>query len=172
MHLEPAAADDLPALLALIEGAYRGDSAREGWSHEADLLDGQRIDQNALRAILADPAQHLLVLRDGDSIRACANLADKGDGLAYLGLLTVEPRFQASGIGRALLTAAEDHARREMACDRLEMTVIVQRAELIAWYERRGYRQSGERRPFPMDDPRFGLPKRGDLDFVVLEKGL
>ena len=54
----------------------------------------------------------------------------------------------------------------------MEMTVIANRGELIAWYERRGYVLTGERRPFPLDDPRFGLPKTRDLAFVVLEKPL
>ena len=52
------------------------------------------------------------------------------------------------------------------------MTVIAQRAELIAWYERRGYARTGEARPFPYGDPRFGEPRRDDLSFLVLEKPL
>jgi N-acetylglutamate synthase-like GNAT family acetyltransferase len=166
MHLESASYKDLPALHALIESAYRGDSARRGWSHEADLLDGQRTDLAALEAMLADPARHLLVLRDHDELRACVALTDKSDGLAYLGMLTVDPERQSSGLGKLILAAAE------FAATRIEMTVIEQRGELIAWYERRGYAQTGERRPFPAHDPRFGLPKRADLIFVVLEKRL
>ncbi len=172
MHLGTATQEDLTALHALIESAYRGDSARRGWSHEADLLHGQRTDLAALEAALGDPAQHLLVLRDGDSLAACVSLTDKGDGLAYLGLLTVDPGRQASGIGRLLLAASEDHARQAYGAMRIEMTVIAQREELIAWYERRGYSRTGETRPFPAADPRFGLPRRDDLVFVVLEKRL
>ena len=172
MHLERASAADLQPLHALIESAYRGDSARRGWSHEADLLGGQRTDLEALEAALADPAQHLLVLRDGSSLRACVSLADKGGGLTYLGLLTVDPGQQAAGLGRLILAAAEDHAAAHFAATRIEMTVIAQRAELIAWYERRGYALTDERRPFPLGDARFGLPRRGDLEFVVLERAL
>ena len=172
MHLEPASVDDLPALHALIETAYRGDSARAGWSHEADLLDGQRTDVAALETMLADPAQHLLVLRDGEAIRACVALTDKGAGLAYLGMLTVDPSRQAAGVGRLILAAAEDHCSAHFAAKRIEMTVIAQRSELIAWYERRGYSRTEERRPFPSHDPRFGQPKRDDLFFEVLDKQL
>ena len=172
MHLEPASRHDLPALHALIESAYRGDSARLGWSHEADLLDGQRTDLDALEAMLGDPAQHLLVLRDNEVLRACVALTDKGDGLAYLGMLTVDPARQSAGLGRMILAAAEDHAAAHFAARRIEMTVIAQRAELIAWYERRGYARTGEQRPFPAQDPRFGLPRRDDLVFDVLEKAL
>ncbi len=171
MHLKPATRDDLPALHALIESAYRGDSARRGWSHEADLLDGQRTDLAALEAMVADPAQQLLVFRDNDTLRACVALTDKGDGIAYLGMLTVDPERQAAGLGKLMLAAAEDHAAAELGAERIEMTVIAQRSELIAWYERRGYALSGERRPFPTD-PRFGLPQRDDLEFVVLERRL
>ena len=172
MHLDPAARDDLPALHALIESAYRGESARQGWSHEADLLGGQRTDIDALDAMLADPAQHLLVLRDGDELRACVALTDKSAGLAYLGMLTVEPSRQSAGLGRMILAAAEDHAAAHFAATRIEMTVIAQRHELIAWYERRGYARTGEQRPFPGHDPRFGLPQRDDLAFEVMEKTL
>src|SRR5688572_32852287 len=106
MHLEPATPDDLPALHALIESAYRGDTARTGWSHEADLLEGQRTDLEALDAMLGDPAQHLLVLRDNEVLRACVAMTDKGSGLAYLGMLTVDPARQSAGLGRMILTAA------------------------------------------------------------------
>ena len=172
MHLEPASREDLPALHALIESAYRGESARAGWSHEADLLEGQRTDIAALDEALGDPSQQLLVLRDGDRLRACVSLSRRDDALAYLGLLTVDPRQQATGVGRIVLAAAEDHARAEFGADRIEMTVIRQRRELIAWYQRRGYALSGESRPFPSDDPRFGIPKQNDLEFVVMEKRL
>ena len=170
MHLEPAQSADLPALHDLIESAYRGDSAKLGWTHEADLLGGQRTDLDALEAMLADPAQTILILRDGEEIDACVALADRGGGLTYIGMFTVAPSRQATGIGRLLLAASEEHAASAFNATRIEMTVIAQRSELIAWYERRGYHLTGERRPFPAADPRFGLPKREDLEFVVLEK--
>jgi len=169
MHLEPATADDLPALHALIESAYRGASARLGWSHEADLLKGQRTDLAALEAMLNDPAQHLMIFRDNELLRACVALTDKGNALAYLGMLTVDPQQQANGFGRLILAAAEERAAA-FGAKRVEMTVIIQREELIAWYERRGYACTGERRPFPHADPRFGLPRRADLEFLVMER--
>ena len=171
MHLEPATSDDLPALHALVESAYRGESARRGWSHEADLLEGQRTDLAALEATLADPKQHLLVFRDNEVLRACVALTAKGDGLAYLGMLTVDPKRQGAGLGRLILAAAEEHAAA-FGASRVEMTVIAQRSELIAWYERRGYALTGEQRPFPHGDPRFGLPRRDGLIFAVMEKTL
>jgi GNAT superfamily N-acetyltransferase len=168
----PAASSDVAALHRLIESAYRGDAARAGWTHEADLLGGQRTDEAELRDILAD-GRRLLLLAEVDGVLAgCVQVADQGEGLAYLGLLTVDPIRQAGGLGRRLLDAAEAEARSRFAAARLEMTVIRQRAELIAWYERRGYRLTGETRPFPLDDERFGLPQTRELEFVVLEKAL
>lgn len=172
MTLTPANPADLDSLHALVHRAYRGDTARAGWSHEADLLDGQRTDRESLVDALADPAQALLVMRDGDDLVACVSLADKGDGRTYLGMLTVDPQRQAAGLGRALLSGAEQAAATIFGAQIVEMTVVAQRDELIAWYERRGYRLTGERRPFPAADPRFGLPKRDDLAFVVMDKNL
>ncbi|WP_312146330.1 GNAT family N-acetyltransferase [Brevundimonas sp.] len=172
----PAAPDDVPALHRLIESAYRGDSAKSGWTHEADLLGGQRTDEAELLDILADVSRVILLAEveaNGERLlTGCVQVADQGEGLAYLGLLTVDPTRQAGGLGRLLIDAAEAEARGRFGATRMEMTVIRQRSELIAWYERRGYRLTGETRPFPLDDERFGLPQTRELDFVVMEKAL
>lgn len=168
----PAAPQDVPALRRLIESAYRGDAARAGWTHEADLLGGQRTDEAELRDILADAGRVILLAEVDGALTGCVQVADQGEGLAYLGLLTVDPTRQAGGLGRLLIEAAEAEARSRFAAARMEMTVIRQRGELIAWYERRGYALTGETRPFPLDDERFGLPQTRDLEFVVMEKAL
>lgn len=164
--------DDLPLLHALIERAYRGDSARLGWTHEADLLGGQRTDVEELTAILTDPERVMLLAYHGAALVGCVKLADEGERLAYLGMLSIEPTLQAAGLGRSLVTAAEAEAIRRFEADRMRITVIRQRLELIAWYERRGYVLTGAEAPFPMDDERFGRPRRRDLVFVVMEKTL
>ena len=167
-----ATADDVPALHALVHGAYRGDSARRGWTHEADLLDGARIDLATLKTIVADPAQAVLLAERDGRLLGCVQVTDKGRGLAYLGMLTVDPALQGGGLGRSLIAAAEAEARALFRAGKMEMTVIVQRAELIDWYGRRGYLPTGEVRPFPATDPRFGVPRRDDLAFVVLAREL
>lgn len=176
MQFRIAAAPDIPALHKLIESAFRGDSARVGWTHEADLLGGQRTDVGALSDILASPVQSMLVAEDGDDLLGCVCLTDKGEvggaRRAYLGMLTVRPALQGAGLGRALLEEAERYAREALAARVMEMTVIRQRPELIAWYLRRGYVDSGREEPFPLDDPKFGLPKTRELVFVVLERAL
>ncbi|MDF0546230.1 GNAT family N-acetyltransferase [Sphingobium sp. H39-3-25] len=150
---------DLPLLHPVIERAYRGDTARQGWTFESDLLDGQRTDIAALSAILASPVDRLLVAERDGALIGCVQVTDKGapehgDGgthSAYLGLLCVDPSLQAAGLGRALLAAAEALAVQAFGAERIEMTVIDQRAELIAYYEQRGYVRTGESRPFPLD---------------------
>lgn len=156
--IRPATLADLPALHPVIERAYRGDSARQGWTHEADLLSGERTDAETLAAIVSDPAQELLALYEGDTPLGCVNVANRGGGLAYLGLLCVEPTRQGEHLGRTLITAAEEYARAIYGCSTIEMTVIEQRRELIAYYERRGWARTGERRPFPIPlDPPFTM---------------
>jgi ribosomal protein S18 acetylase RimI-like enzyme len=155
---------DASALKALLEAAYRGNSARAGWNHEADILDDERIGRAELDALLADPAVTILTARDGAALIGCVAVTRKDTALGYLGMLCVLPTLQSGGLGRRLLDAAEDHARG-LGLAAMEMTVIDSRDALIAWYERRGYRRTGETRPFPvLRDP--------PVTFVVLEKPL
>ncbi|MDE2348872.1 MAG: GNAT family N-acetyltransferase [Gammaproteobacteria bacterium] len=163
---------DVAAIVDLVNGAYRGDGSRAGWTTEADLLGGQRTDAAAVAALVGAPDGALLTLRAGESLMACVHLEKRPDALCYLGMLTVRPDLQRAGIGRRLLGAAEAFAQRRFAATRIEMTVIEARTELIDWYRRRGYAPTGETRPFPYGDARFGLPRREDLRFVVLRRAL
>lgn len=173
LTFRPAEVSDAAALVALVNSAYRGPSSRAGWTTEADLLGGQRTDEAALREFLTAPTaiRLMLTVRTNDALLACVQLERRGE-TAYLGMLTVSPPHQAGGIGRRLLEAAEETVRLRWEARAVEMTVIAQRVELIAWYERRGYRRTGDTAPFPYGDPRFGLPQRTDLHFVVLRKPL
>ena len=172
MRLEAAGLEDVTELRALIERAYRGQTARAGWSHEADLLTGPRTSKQELNEFIADPWRRLLVWREGGAIRACVLLWDRGGGLSYLGMLTVDPALQGDGLGKRLLEAAEAFAREELGASRMEMQVFSRRRELLSFYDRRGYRLTGERRPFPYAEwPQSGALFE-DLEFVVLEKEL
>ena len=174
MPLIPAADTDLEAVADLVNSAYRGETSRQGWTTEADYLDGQRTDPETLRRQLAeDPGAILLTLRDDREgpLLGTVWLEPAGDGAWYLGMLTVRPDLQARQLGRAVLTGAEVYAAG-LGAKRVIMTVVNIRDTLIAWYERRGYRLTGEVRPFPYDDPSLGIARRDDLAFVVLEKPL
>lgn len=171
LPIEVAGEGDLAGLHVLIEAAYRGDSARRGWTHEADLLGGQRTDIEALAGIVGDPAQRLLVARGSAGLAGCIQITPKDGGIGYLGLLAVDPEVQANGLGARLIAAAEVHLAG-LGATTVEMTVIRQRTELIAYYERRGYALTGELRDFPYGDARFGEPRTDELAFVVLAKPL
>lgn len=145
-----AALDDLSELHALIERAYRGDSARKGWTHEADMLSDPRTDIATLSAILADARSRLLLAIVAERITGCVQISDIGEGTAYLGLLCVDPASQASGLGRHLIAEAEAQAQAVFAARRMTMSVIEARTELIAYYVRRGYEPTGRQLDFPV----------------------
>lgn len=172
LRIRQAGTDDIAALLPLIEGAYRGEGSRRGWTTEADLLGGQRTDAEALAEILADPKQAILMAEIGGQLVGSVLMADRGEGTGYLGMLSVDPTRQGHGLGKALVRAVEAGVVERFGAQRIEMQVLWQRDSLLAWYERMGYRRTGETRPFPMDNPRMGLPLRDDLWFEVLEKAL
>jgi GNAT superfamily N-acetyltransferase len=172
MTLEVATPADIADIVALVESAFRGDASRAGWTTEADLLDGRRTGPDEIGAMLADPDRRLLVERDADgALLASVVLKRDGDD-AWLGMLAVRPTSQGRGTGRRVVEATEAWVATQWRAGRMRMTVIVQRTELIAWYERRGYRRTGETAPFFYGDKRFGLPRRQDLSFIVLEKTL
>ena len=166
-----ATAADIPAVVALVESAYRGDASRIGWTTEADYLDGRRTSPEDIGAILARPRSRLLLAERHGRMVACAHVAVE-DGAGYFGMFSVDPGQQGGGIGKAVLAEAERVAREDWGMATMRMTVIDIRDELIAFYQRRGYRRTGIKKPFPYGDANFGLPKRADLRFEVLEKTL
>lgn len=174
-----AVAADVPAIVALVESAYRGDASRVGWTTEADLLDGQRIDPAGVLEVIAKPGSRVLLAERIDGTQAepeqrllaCCQIEKQGND-CYFGMFSVRPGLQGGGIGKAVLAEAERLAGVEWGCTQVRMTVIDVRDELIAWYERRGYRRTGEHRPFPYGDARYGIPKRDDLRFEWLAKPL
>jgi GNAT superfamily N-acetyltransferase len=171
LSLRPATEPDCAVLARFVNAGYRGESSKVGWTTEADLLGGQRVDADGLREMISRQGSVVLLHESAVGIDACVALEKRADD-CHLGMLTVQPARQAGGLGRAVLAAAELYAKETFGATRMSMWVIVQRVELIAWYERRGYRRTGRFEPFPYGDERFGLPRRDDLRFEVLEKRL
>lgn len=182
LSFRKATPSDVPSLLRLVRSAYRGDASRAGWTTEADLVSDDRIDEAGLLSKINEPSGQVLVAflpsssPDADEPVACCEIVHhpQPSQLAYLGLFSVQPALQNAGIGRKVLAEAERYARDEMGASTMEMQVLWMRAELIAYYERRGYKVvQGEERAFPYEyvvNPKGGL--RQDLYFVVLNKRL
>ena len=169
MTISKATVEDIPQLLHLVNNAYRGEEARNGWTHEADLIEGVlRIDAEGLQKLLSKPTVTILKYADDKKIEGCVYLDKQNDKL-YLGMLSVLPNAQANGIGKKLMQAAEEHAKK-INCSTIEMTVINVRNELIAWYQRRGYRPTGKTQPFEVEE-KFGKPTQ-PIHFIVMHKQL
>lgn len=161
---------DVAALVTLVNSAYRGEGSKQGWTTEADLLGGIRTDEDAITSSITNTNGAVLKYEDDQgAVIGCVYL-EKQKAQLYLGMLTVAPHLQGGGIGKQLLHASEVYARAQQ-CTEIVMSVISIRQELIRWYERHGYRLTGATKPFPMQDPRFGIPKQ-HLEFLILEKRL
>lgn len=167
--ISAATLQDVPELNILINSAYRGESSKKGWTTEEHLLGGIRTDEGDLSELLQKENVTILKYTESGKIIGSVYLEKQADKL-YLGMLTVSPELQGGGIGKKLMQAAEDLAK-ENNIPKVSMTVISVRKELIEYYERRGYKNTGETKPFPMNDPKFGLPKQ-QLAFIVMEKEL
>ncbi len=168
MSITTATLHDVPELTALINSAYRGDASKKGWTTEADLLEGDlRIDIPTLTALMDNPLATILKYTTAEKIITGTVYLEKQERGLYLGMLTVSPLQQASGIGGQLLSSAAAYAK-EMNCPCIFMSVISVRMELIAWYERHGYQKTGKTKPFPADNI-FGTPTQ-TLEFIIMEK--
>jgi len=171
LSFRPARIEDVPALVTLIDSAYRGDASRAGWTTEADMLEGQRTDPDGVLTVIEKPDSRLITGWSGDELVACCQLEHRGAHV-YFGMFAVRPTLQGAGLGKVVIAEAERFARDEWEAAEMHMTVISLREELIAWYIRRGYTRTGEMSPFPYGDERFGRPTRDDLRFELLTKKL
>jgi GNAT superfamily N-acetyltransferase len=169
MPVTTAALADVPQLNLLVNSAYRGETSKQGWTTEADLLDGIRIDEEMLIEYFND--DNITILKNTDEngvINGCVYLEVRRPKL-YVGMFSVSPVLQGKGIGRDLLLAAEEQAK-QLDIHILSMTVISVRHELIDWYRRRGYQPTGEILPFHPGE-KFGTARR-HLELAVLEKSI
>jgi len=166
IKVKKASVNDVPALTQLINKSYRGESAERGWTTESHLLGGQRIDEETLTRYIQDKDTVILKCSINEEVVGSVYLNKNGSDL-YFGMLTVDPDKQNTGTGKLLLKHVEWYAR-EQNCNRIHMTVISVRDELIAWYERHGFIKTGEVKPFPADT-KFGIQKQ-PLQLLVMER--
>lgn len=171
LNVKQAKLEDLTELSNFVNLAYRGETSKVGWTTEADLLGGQRTDPEILKTYIQGQDQVILLFFKEEKIQACVYLRNENSA-AYLGMLTVDPNLQGSGIGKYVLQFAETWSRENWKSKKIRMTVISVRKELIDWYLRKGFSLTNQKEKFPYGDERFGIPKRQDLEFVVLTKNL
>ena len=173
--IEPCTEADAAAIATLVNAAYRGVDGVGGWTNEIAMVDGPRTTAAAITAEFADGAVIILGLREDGELLACVRLervpGQSGEPACLIGMLAVHPGLQDRGLGRIMLERAEQEALG-WGVALARMSVVAMRDSLIAWYERRGYRRTGETEPFPYEDDRFGTPLRPDLAFIMLEKKL
>jgi len=162
---------DADAIVALVHSAYRGESSRAGWTTEADLLDGQRTDAEEVSTLIVAPDSQIVLCEYGAELVASAHIQKQAESGSF-GMFAVRPGRQRHGIGSALLAETERRAREDWGCTSMRLSVITLRAELTAWYERRGYRRTGIVKPFPYGQERYGRPRRDDLRMELLQKPL
>ena len=162
-----ATVKDVSSLNTLINSAYRGESSKKGWTTEANILEGLRTTEEELSDTILNPKNTILKFTENDQIIGCVLLIEKEQQL-YLGMLTVSPELQNSGVGKKLLQQAEIHGQG-LLLPKIVMTVISVRPELIAWYKRNGYVDTGAREPFPVSDVYIPITEK-PLEFIFMEK--
>ena len=171
-----AAIADANAVAAIVNAAYRGDSSRKGWTTEADLLEGARTDFADIVVLLEGAGSIIFMAESIDQhskhLLGSVHLerVDENDApAAFFGMFAIDPEFQAKGLGKQMMQSAEALVRQEWGARKMLMDVISVRIELIAFYERRGYRLTGEVRPFPVN-PDLWAAKVDRLELVRMEK--
>jgi ribosomal protein S18 acetylase RimI-like enzyme len=173
MQSEIATAIDAMPLADLVNAAYRGASGHYGWTHEAELIAGDRASTRDVATLIGDGSTTVLIRRSDKppALLGCVAIEMNSADHCTISMLAIAPEHQAAGLGRALLADAEEFAASKGTMI-AKITVVQQREPLIGWYERRGYRRTGALEAFPYGDESVGTPLRDDLRFVVLEKAL
>ncbi|KAI1336078.1 acyl-CoA N-acyltransferase [Xylariaceae sp. FL0016] len=173
LRFRVATSDDAPKIQEFVEAAFQAEDSRPAWTADMALGRGFRLPLEAVRAVIARPDSAILMgFAAGGPLVASVEVARRGDGdLARIAMLSVDPGRQRAGLGRAVLAHAEAYGRETWGARRAGLNALSTRAQLLAWYGRNGYRETGETAPFPVERyPELDLP--GDLCFVEMEKDL
>lgn len=171
MNISTATINDIPELERLINNAYRGEASRNGWTSEEGILKGERIGQETLEGYFNQDHINILKFTDVNGTILGTVYIEFKNNVLYLGMLAVMPEQQAQGIGKSIMQEAENLAKKH-DCDRIAITVVSSRLELISWYERRGYRMNGESISFEELKGNFGIPLIQNIQLIGMEKSL
>ena len=167
--LKEATHSDAEQIAHLVNKAYRPEPGESGWTHESELVAGQRINAEQV-ADLINEGGSVLLAYEGDSLLGCVHIED-AQPYCYIGMLATMPHLQNKGLGKKLLAAAEDLAISRYGAQGFKMSVLSSRPELLAYYERRGYRLTGSSHPYPAEAG-VGQPLDSGLQVLELIKSL
>lgn len=170
-QLRLATIDDAPQVQQLVQAAFRAPDGREGWTADMELGNRFRIEVEQVAATITRADGVVLMTTVAGNLVASVEVVKRSDGHARLSMLSVDQRYQSNGLGRQVLEYAEDYCRRTWSATAMELNALSTRQNLISWYQRRGYRETGETSPFPREEfSDLDLPE--DLCFVEMEKDL
>jgi len=158
---------DAGKIATLVNKAYRPSVPERGWTHEANLVSGQRTTEEQVLSLDCSRAS-ILVLCQDSNIVACVRVKC-GENSADIGMLATDPNHQMQGLGKLMLNCAEQHALEHFGIASFKMSVLSSRSELIAYYERRGYTRTGEVSSYPAAAG-FGEPIIDGLKVEILVK--
>ena len=159
---------DADAITLLVNNAYRPKSGNAGWTHEADLVSGNRISATQVKDIISRTDSVILLGSKDSEIIACVQV-EKTATACFIGLLAVNAALQGGGAGKQMLAQAEDFANTRFDPHKFIMAVVSTRHELIAFYIRRGYTETGDVLDYPVS-ANVGIPKLPGLKIQMLEK--
>jgi ribosomal protein S18 acetylase RimI-like enzyme len=166
LKIRKASTEDATAITRLVNAAYRPELGAQGWTHESHIVSGERT--NAVQVASALEKSTVLVGLYGTEIVACVQI--ERDGIdAYIGMLAVDPMRQATGLGKVMLSQAESYAETSLGAQRFALIVVKARTELVQFYLRRGYDDTGKSLPYPIDSG-VGTPRSDNLELIVLRK--
>jgi ribosomal protein S18 acetylase RimI-like enzyme len=164
-QLRIATLDDCHAtdLHGLVIEALAGEE--QNWSGKPHFHPEDAVSVEELQALIAAPRSRLLAAFDGDEIVGCVLVTRNAGGRSTLGLLGVDQHSRRRGLGAKLILAAETIAVETFGSDQIELCVLDGRARLMAYYEKQGFRRTGERR---------SIRRRlhTEMEFVVMGKML
>ena len=164
--IRKAVAEDADNIVVLVNTAYRPEPGSEGWTHEASLVSGSRIDSAQVSDALETST--ILVAASGVQVVGCVQIQAKGQE-SHIGMLAVLPSAQAAGLGKLLLAEAESFAKSNFGAELFVLLVVAERRELIDFYLRRGYKETGDFRAYPVEAG-VGTPFNPNARLAVLHK--
>lgn len=170
--LRAAQLADADVLLEIVHSAYRGGLATVAWKNENHIVQGPRIKKPEIEQLIQSDAASIRVVElDGGELGGCALVDRHGQDVVHIGMIAVAPSKQNLGLGKLLIQDAEKHALNVFKATTANMYVLNGRPELMGWYNRLGYSETGQIEPFPASEG-GSKPLKEDAHLIEISKKL